>query len=156
MSQGVIFTFTAVRTTYTCIAVLQLLTPSGLRLLNPQSNRLSEVYLVKLCIPTQTKDMCKDKMAYKAFWTCRGTFGKTWGLKPKVIYCIYTVAVRPMVTYAATIWRPGVKLKTSQAELSKLQKDVLLGNNRSNENSSNSCDGSAYTQGTSESSSTSV
>jgi hypothetical protein len=23
--------------------------------------------------------------AYKAFWTCRGTFGKTWGLKPKVI-----------------------------------------------------------------------
>jgi hypothetical protein len=24
--------------------------------------------------------------AYKAFWTGRDTFGKTWGLKPKVIY----------------------------------------------------------------------
>jgi hypothetical protein len=26
--------------------------------------------------------------AYKAFWTCRGTFGKTWGLKPKVVHWI--------------------------------------------------------------------
>jgi hypothetical protein len=40
--------------------------------------------------------------AYKAFWTCRGTFGKTWGLKPKVIYWIYTAAVRPIVTSTAT------------------------------------------------------
>jgi hypothetical protein len=24
--------------------------------------------------------------AYKAFWTCRGTFGETSGLKPKVLY----------------------------------------------------------------------
>jgi hypothetical protein len=24
--------------------------------------------------------------AYKAFWTCRGTFGKTWGLRPKDIH----------------------------------------------------------------------
>jgi hypothetical protein len=28
--------------------------------------------------------------AYKAFWTCRGTFGKTWGLKPKVVYWMYS------------------------------------------------------------------
>jgi hypothetical protein len=31
--------------------------------------------------------------AYKAFWTCRGTFRKTWGLKQKVIYWIYIAAV---------------------------------------------------------------
>jgi hypothetical protein len=30
-------------------------------------------------------DKVIDK-AYEAFWTCRGTFGKTWGLKPKVVY----------------------------------------------------------------------
>jgi hypothetical protein len=24
--------------------------------------------------------------ACKAFWRCRDTFGKTWGLKPKVMY----------------------------------------------------------------------
>jgi hypothetical protein len=41
--------------------------------------------------------------AYMVFWTCRGTFGKTCGLKPKVIYWIYTAKVRPTVTYAATI-----------------------------------------------------
>jgi hypothetical protein len=25
---------------------------------------------------------------YKAFWTCRGKFGKTWGLKPKLIHIL--------------------------------------------------------------------
>jgi hypothetical protein len=43
--------------------------------------------------------------AYKAFWTCRGTSGRTWGLKPKVVYWIYTAVVRPIVNYAATIQR---------------------------------------------------
>jgi hypothetical protein len=63
--------------------------------------------------------------AYKAFWACRGTFGNTSGLKPKVVYWIYTAVVRPIVTYAATIWWPRVKLKASQAELSKLQMACL-------------------------------
>jgi hypothetical protein len=36
------------------------------------------------------------------------------GLKPKVVYWIYTAVVRPIVTYAVTIWWPRVKLKTSQ------------------------------------------
>jgi phage baseplate assembly protein W len=39
---------------------------------------------------------------------------------------MYTVVVRPMVTYAATIWCPRVRLKTSEAEL-KLQRMVCLG-----------------------------
>jgi hypothetical protein len=66
---------------------------------------------------------------YKAFWTCRSTFGKTWGLKPKVIYWIYmyTAVVRSIVTYAATAWWPRAKLKTSQRELSKLQTVACLG-----------------------------
>jgi hypothetical protein len=41
--------------------------------------------------------------AYRAFWTCRGTFGRTWGLRPQVVYWIYTVVVRPIVTYTATV-----------------------------------------------------
>jgi hypothetical protein len=64
--------------------------------------------------------------AYRAFWICEGTFGKTRGLKPKVIYWIYTAVVRPIVTYAATVWWPRVKFKTSQAELSKLQRVACL------------------------------
>jgi hypothetical protein len=31
--------------------------------------------------------------AYRAFWTCRSTFGKTWGLKPRVVYWIYIAVV---------------------------------------------------------------
>jgi hypothetical protein len=40
---------------------------------------------------------------------------------------IYIAVVRPIVTYAATVWWPRVKLKTSQAELSKLQWIACLG-----------------------------
>jgi hypothetical protein len=75
-------------------------------------------------------EMQLDKVinkVYNAFWTCRGTFGKTWGLKLKAIYWIYTAVVRHIVTYAATIWWPRVKLKTSQAELSKPQRMAYLG-----------------------------
>jgi hypothetical protein len=44
-----------------------------------------------------------------------------------VIYWIYTTVVRPIVTYAATVWWPRVKFKTSRAELSKLQRVACLG-----------------------------
>jgi hypothetical protein len=37
------------------------------------------------------------------------------------------VVVRPIVTFAATVWWPRVKLKTSQAELTKLQRMACLG-----------------------------
>lgn len=40
---------------------------------------------------------------------------------------IYTLTVKPPVTYAATGWWPGVKFKTSKAELSKLQRLACLG-----------------------------
>jgi hypothetical protein len=49
------------------------------------------------------------------------------GLKPKVLYWIYTAVVRPIDTYSATVWWPRVKFKTSQAELSKLQRVACLG-----------------------------
>jgi hypothetical protein len=49
------------------------------------------------------------------------------GLKQKVIYWIYIAVVRPTVTYTAIIWWPRVKLKTSQAELCKLQRVACLG-----------------------------
>jgi hypothetical protein len=46
-------------------------------------------------------------------------FKQIWGLKLRVVYWIYTAAVRPIVTYLTTVWWPGVKLKSSKAELSK-------------------------------------
>jgi hypothetical protein len=42
-------------------------------------------------------------------------------------YIGYTRGVRPIITYAATIWWPRSKIKTNQAELSKLQRMACLG-----------------------------
>jgi hypothetical protein len=42
--------------------------------------------------------------AYRAFWTSKGTFGKTWGLKPWVVHRMYTMVVRPIITYDAMLW----------------------------------------------------
>jgi hypothetical protein len=44
-----------------------------------------------------------------------------------VVYWIYTAVVRTIITYAATIWWPRVKLKKSQGEVGKLQMMVCLG-----------------------------
>jgi hypothetical protein len=71
-------------------------------------------------------DKVIDK-AYKAFWRSRSTFGETWELKPRMVYWIYTALVRSIVTYAATIWWPRLKLEKSQAEFSKLQRKACLG-----------------------------
>jgi hypothetical protein len=39
-----------------------------------------------------------------AFWQCRRAIGKTWGLKPKVVYWINTSVVKPILIYAALLW----------------------------------------------------
>jgi hypothetical protein len=70
-------------------------------------------------------DKVIDK-AYNAFWTCRGMFGKTWGLRPHVVYWIYTAVIRPIITYSITVWWPRVKLKASKAELGNLQRLACL------------------------------
>jgi hypothetical protein len=54
---------------------------------------------------------------------------KLGGLKPKVAHSVYSyiAVVRSIITYAATVWWPRVNLKTSQAQLSKLQRMAYLG-----------------------------
>jgi hypothetical protein len=64
--------------------------------------------------------------AYRAFWTCKGTFDETWGLKPKVVYWMYSVVMRPMLTYGSTLWWPKVTYKVSRTELNKLQRLACL------------------------------
>jgi hypothetical protein len=65
--------------------------------------------------------------AYTAFWTCRGSFRTTWGLKSRVVYRLYTMEVRPIIMYVTMLWWPRVKYKTSRAQLSKLQQLAYLG-----------------------------
>jgi hypothetical protein len=51
---------------------------------------------------------------------CRRAIGKTWGLKAKVVYWVYTSEVRPISTYAALLWwkkRAGSMKSTPTAAL---------------------------------------
>jgi hypothetical protein len=44
------------------------------------------------------------KKATIVLWQCRKAIGRSWGLKPKVVYWIYTAIVRPILSYAYIIW----------------------------------------------------
>jgi hypothetical protein len=48
-------------------------------------------------------------------------------MKPRVLYWLYTVVIRPIITYATIVWWPRVEYKTSRAKLSKLQILAFLG-----------------------------
>jgi hypothetical protein len=58
--------------------------------------------------------------AYRTSWITKGTFSKTWGLKPKVVYWTYTVVIRPMLTCCSTVWWSRITYKVSRMGLSML------------------------------------
>ncbi|XP_055632100.1 uncharacterized protein LOC129771961 [Toxorhynchites rutilus septentrionalis] len=60
--------------------------------------------------------------ATNALWISKRTFGNKWGLRPKMIYWIYTAIVRPRITYASLVWWPKTKFKHAQEKLGKLQR----------------------------------
>lgn len=64
--------------------------------------------------------------ASNALWLSHRTFGKKWGLKPRMIFWIYTVIVRPRISYASLVWWPKVKVKAAQLKLGKLQRLACL------------------------------
>jgi hypothetical protein len=44
-----------------------------------------------------------DEKAYRAFRTCKGTFGKIWALKPYVVYWIHIIVITAIMTYGSTV-----------------------------------------------------
>lgn len=57
-----------------------------------------------------------------AMWISKITFGNRWGLKPRMIYWIYSTIVRPRITYASLVWWPKINEKSAQQKLEKLQR----------------------------------
>jgi hypothetical protein len=67
----------------------------------------------------------KDK-ANKALLACRGIVGPRWGLRPAMMRWIYTMVVRPMMSYAAFVWWQRSEQTTASAELQKVQRLACL------------------------------
>lgn len=65
--------------------------------------------------------------ATKAAWACSRLYGRTWGIKPKMIYWSYITVIRPIITYASLVWWPKVEQKTAQKWLQKAQRLACLG-----------------------------
>jgi hypothetical protein len=74
------------------------------------------------------KQQLKNVMnkAYRAFWTSKGTFHKTWGLKSRVLNWIYTMVIRPVLTYGPTVWWPRVRYNVTSTKLSRLHRLACL------------------------------
>jgi hypothetical protein len=67
----------------------------------------------------------KEK-AITALMACRGIVRQRWSLRPAVMRWIYTMVVRPMMSYAAFVWWQGSEQTTASAELQKVQKLACL------------------------------
>jgi hypothetical protein len=64
--------------------------------------------------------------AYRAFWTFKGKFVKTWSQKPSVVHRIYTMAIRRILTYGSMVSWLRVTHNISRTELSDLQRLACL------------------------------
>ncbi|XP_050547350.1 uncharacterized protein LOC126909036 [Daktulosphaira vitifoliae] len=66
------------------------------------------------------------KKAMTTLWTCSRALGKTWGLKPRVMYWLYTSVIKPMMLYGALIWWTRTALITARKELSRIQRMAAI------------------------------
>lgn len=67
------------------------------------------------------------KRAEATLMLARRAHGKTWGLRPSMMYWTYTMVVRPMITYASLVWWTKMRQRTAITELSKVQRLACLG-----------------------------
>ena len=57
---------------------------------------------------------------------CRRIVGPRWGATPRVMMWIYTAVVRPMLSYAASVWWPRVNVGVARAMLTHVQRVACL------------------------------
>src|SRR5690606_2245336 len=69
----------------------------------------------------------KLRKASNIFCACRRAYGKTWGLKPKVVSWLYKAMVIPAITYGSCVWWPATNNITSKSKLNKLQRLACVG-----------------------------
>ena len=57
-----------------------------------------------------------------ALYACRNAVGKRWGLKPELVYWLYTAVVRPVLMYGVSVWWPALEKVTYKKMLEKVQR----------------------------------
>lgn len=62
-----------------------------------------------------------------SLWQLRRTYGRSWGLSPKILFWIYTSIVRAYFCYAAIVWWPRCEVLTVKRHLDHLQRTALMG-----------------------------
>lgn len=68
----------------------------------------------------------KIQKASVAFWQCRRTVGRTWGLSPKIVLWLYTAVIRPMLCYGSVVWWPKIKQTTAAKQIEHVQRLACL------------------------------
>ena len=68
----------------------------------------------------------KSQKALSAFWICRNSFGRNWGLPSKAILWIYEAVVRPMLGHGCVVWWPRVDIDRARRELNEIQRLVCI------------------------------
>lgn len=68
----------------------------------------------------------KINKACAAFWQCRRAVGRSWGLSPRISLWLYTAVIRPMLCYAAIVWWPRVRQRTTASRLEHVQRLACL------------------------------
>lgn len=67
------------------------------------------------------------KKGLNAFYACRRTFGKKWGMKPHIVHWMYTAIVRPILTHGSIVWWDAVDKHSHLNLLAKVQRLACLG-----------------------------
>lgn len=65
--------------------------------------------------------------ATRIYWQCRVAFGKTWGLKPKVIHWLFTSIIRSILCYGCHAWYRKTKVNKTKLSLEHVQRMAMLG-----------------------------
>jgi len=68
----------------------------------------------------------KCQKATAAFYQLRRTTGETWGYSPKIVHWLYTVAIRPMLSYAAVVLWTRDDYSTVDKQLEHVQRIACL------------------------------
>lgn len=64
--------------------------------------------------------------AKSLMFACRRAVGKTWGLKPRMVMWIYTMIIRPLVSYGAVVWWTKTTQGTVGGKLNSIQRMASL------------------------------